>query len=213
MVGKKRNPISEIREIRSAIRAAKAATVAAKAAAEKVAAQTAADKAAAAVAADKAAATAEAAAAELKAKAEAGIITLTLSGKPEDLNRFRFQGTQVKAPSAEIVSGLSWASATASLNYIANKIISRKIIACYGLGSFTPLDFIISVFYVQAHQQSQKEAGIIPDPDFDTFMKITIFEKGYEKDPAIVAKEAIQEATRNGSDVLVDTAGRMTINN
>ncbi|CAN0876605.1 Signal recognition particle receptor subunit alpha homolog [Linum grandiflorum] len=40
--------------------------------------------------------------------------------------------------------------------------------------------------------------------------KIPIFEKGYEKDPAVVAKEAIQEATRNGSDVvLVDTAGRM----
>ncbi|PNX62582.1 signal recognition particle receptor subunit alpha-like protein, partial [Trifolium pratense] len=37
-----------------------------------------------------------------------------------------------------------------------------------------------------------------------------IFEKGYEKDPAVVAKEAIQEASRNGSDVvLVDTAGRM----
>ncbi|GFY85725.1 signal recognition particle receptor alpha subunit family protein [Actinidia rufa] len=41
-------------------------------------------------------------------------------------------------------------------------------------------------------------------------LQISIFEKGYEKDPAIVAKEAIQEATRNGSDVvLVDTAGRM----
>ncbi|GFY80748.1 signal recognition particle receptor alpha subunit family protein [Actinidia rufa] len=44
-------------------------------------------------------------------------------------------------------------------------------------------------------------------------LKIPIFEKGYEKDPAIVAKEAIQEATRNGSDVvLVDTAGRMQDN-
>ncbi|XP_022037922.2 uncharacterized protein LOC110940675 isoform X2 [Helianthus annuus] len=32
---------------------------------------------------------------------------------------------------------------------------------------------------------------------------IPIFEKGYEKDPAIVAKEAIQEATRNGSDVVL----------
>ena len=42
--------------------------------------------------------------------------------------------------------------------------------------------------------------------------KIPIFEKGYEKDPAVVAKEAIQEATRNGSDVvLVDTAGRMQV--
>jgi len=42
--------------------------------------------------------------------------------------------------------------------------------------------------------------------------QIPIFEKGYEKDPAIVAKEAIQEATRNGSDVvLVDTAGRMQV--
>lgn len=45
------------------------------------------------------------------------------------------------------------------------------------------------------------------------FFQIPIFEKGYEKDPAVVAKEAIQEATRNGSDVvLVDTAGRMQVN-
>lgn len=42
--------------------------------------------------------------------------------------------------------------------------------------------------------------------------QIPIFEKGYEKDPAIVAKEAIQEAARNKSDVvLVDTAGRMQV--
>ncbi|MBA0789900.1 hypothetical protein Gohar_014580, partial [Gossypium harknessii] len=44
-------------------------------------------------------------------------------------------------------------------------------------------------------------------------LQIPIFEKGYEKDPAIVAKEAIQEATCHGSDVvLVDTAGRMQDN-
>uniref|UniRef100_A0A7N0SWX5 SRP54-type proteins GTP-binding domain-containing protein n=1 Tax=Kalanchoe fedtschenkoi TaxID=63787 RepID=A0A7N0SWX5_KALFE len=44
-------------------------------------------------------------------------------------------------------------------------------------------------------------------------LQIPIFEKGYEKDPAVVAKEAIQEATRIGSDVvLVDTAGRMQDN-
>ncbi|VAI11247.1 unnamed protein product [Triticum turgidum subsp. durum] len=44
-------------------------------------------------------------------------------------------------------------------------------------------------------------------------LQIPIFEKGYEKDPAVVAKEAIQEATRNKSDVvLVDTAGRMQDN-
>ncbi|KMT09121.1 hypothetical protein BVRB_6g132280 [Beta vulgaris subsp. vulgaris] len=44
-------------------------------------------------------------------------------------------------------------------------------------------------------------------------LQIPIFEKGYEKDPAVVAKEAIQEATRTGSDVvLVDTAGRMQDN-
>ncbi|KAL6558156.1 hypothetical protein OROMI_018506 [Orobanche minor] len=44
-------------------------------------------------------------------------------------------------------------------------------------------------------------------------LQIPIFEKGYEKDPAIVAKEAIQEASRNGSEVvLVDTAGRMQDN-
>ncbi|KAK7291951.1 hypothetical protein RIF29_07522 [Crotalaria pallida] len=44
-------------------------------------------------------------------------------------------------------------------------------------------------------------------------LQIPIFEKGYEKDPAVVAKEAILEASRNGSDVvLVDTAGRMQDN-
>ncbi|KAL4190212.1 hypothetical protein AMTRI_Chr07g23560 [Amborella trichopoda] len=44
-------------------------------------------------------------------------------------------------------------------------------------------------------------------------LQIPIFEKGYEKDPAVVAKEAIQEASRNHSDVvLVDTAGRMQDN-
>lgn len=43
-------------------------------------------------------------------------------------------------------------------------------------------------------------------------MQIPIFEKGYEKDPAVVAREAIQEASRNKSDVvLVDTAGRMQV--
>ena len=54
--------------------------------------------------------------------------------------------------------------------------------------------------------------------DYDNWLvifsscKIPIFEKGYEKDPAVVAKEAIQESTRNGSDVvLVDTAGRMQV--
>ncbi|CAI9089365.1 OLC1v1023929C1 [Oldenlandia corymbosa var. corymbosa] len=44
-------------------------------------------------------------------------------------------------------------------------------------------------------------------------LQIPIFEKGYEKDPAVVAKEAIREAPQNGSDVvLVDTAGRMQNN-
>nr|XP_010908801.1 signal recognition particle receptor subunit alpha [Elaeis guineensis] len=44
-------------------------------------------------------------------------------------------------------------------------------------------------------------------------LQIPIFEKGYEKDPAIVAREAIQEASHNNSDVvLVDTAGRMQDN-
>lgn len=44
-------------------------------------------------------------------------------------------------------------------------------------------------------------------------MQIPVFEKGYEKDPAAVAKEAIREAQRTGMDaVLVDTAGRMQDN-
>ncbi|KAK1296314.1 hypothetical protein QJS10_CPB15g01271 [Acorus calamus] len=41
-------------------------------------------------------------------------------------------------------------------------------------------------------------------------LQIDIFEKGYEKDPAMVAKESIQKAYRDHTDVvLVDTAGRM----
>ncbi|XP_051200548.1 uncharacterized protein [Lolium perenne] len=44
-------------------------------------------------------------------------------------------------------------------------------------------------------------------------LQIPIFEKGYERDPAVVARGAIQEATRNKTDVvLVDTAGRMQDN-
>ncbi|KAK1610612.1 hypothetical protein QYE76_034285 [Lolium multiflorum] len=44
-------------------------------------------------------------------------------------------------------------------------------------------------------------------------LQIPIFEKGYERDPAVVAKGAIQEAARNKTDVvLVDTAGRMQDN-
>jgi signal recognition particle receptor subunit alpha len=44
-------------------------------------------------------------------------------------------------------------------------------------------------------------------------LQIPIFEKGYEKDPAMVAKEAIREAVRTQQDVvLVDTAGRMQDN-
>ncbi|KAJ7530921.1 hypothetical protein O6H91_14G024900 [Diphasiastrum complanatum] len=44
-------------------------------------------------------------------------------------------------------------------------------------------------------------------------LQIPIFERGYEKDPAIVAKEAIREAMQTKQDVvLVDTAGRMQDN-
>ncbi|CAA6661566.1 unnamed protein product [Spirodela intermedia] len=47
----------------------------------------------------------------------------------------------------------------------------------------------------------------------EEFPKCADIREGYEKDPAIVAKEAIQEAARNHSDVvLVDTAGRMQDN-
>ena len=42
--------------------------------------------------------------------------------------------------------------------------------------------------------------------------QISLFQRGYEKDPALVAKEAIREATQNKIDVvLVDTAGRMQV--
>ncbi|KAL3679403.1 hypothetical protein R1sor_022359 [Riccia sorocarpa] len=44
-------------------------------------------------------------------------------------------------------------------------------------------------------------------------LQISVFERGYEKDPAVVAKEAIREAARMKQDVvLVDTAGRMQDN-
>lgn len=40
-----------------------------------------------------------------------------------------------------------------------------------------------------------------------------LYERGYEKDPAKVAAEAIRVAQRDGRDVvLVDTAGRMQVN-
>ena len=42
---------------------------------------------------------------------------------------------------------------------------------------------------------------------------VPLFERGYEKDPAKVASEAVRAATRDGIDcVLVDTAGRMQDN-
>ena len=41
-----------------------------------------------------------------------------------------------------------------------------------------------------------------------------LYERGYEKDPAKVAAEAIRVAERDGRDVvLVDTAGRMQVGN
>lgn len=44
-------------------------------------------------------------------------------------------------------------------------------------------------------------------------LQVPLFEKGYEKDPASVAKDAIREAVRTRQDVvLVDTAGRMQDN-
>jgi len=44
-------------------------------------------------------------------------------------------------------------------------------------------------------------------------LQIPVFEKGYQRDPAVVAKQAIEEAARSRSDVvLVDTAGRMQDN-
>eukprot|EP00244_Chara_vulgaris_P007090 TRINITY_DN2663_c0_g1_i2.p1 TRINITY_DN2663_c0_g1~~TRINITY_DN2663_c0_g1_i2.p1 ORF type:complete len:445 (-),score=126.16 TRINITY_DN2663_c0_g1_i2:523-1683(-) len=44
-------------------------------------------------------------------------------------------------------------------------------------------------------------------------LQVELFERGYEKDPAAVANEAIRAAVRNKTDVvLVDTAGRMQDN-
>jgi signal recognition particle receptor subunit alpha len=42
---------------------------------------------------------------------------------------------------------------------------------------------------------------------------VKLFQKGYAKDPAVVAKEAVEEAAETGHDVvLIDTAGRMQNN-
>ncbi|KAL6226118.1 PREDICTED: signal recognition particle receptor subunit alpha homolog [Fragaria vesca subsp. vesca] len=88
-----------------------------------------------------------------------------------------------------------------------------------GVGKSTNLAKV--AYWLQQHQVSVMMAAC------DTFrsgaveqlrtharrLQIPIFEKGYEKDPAVVAKEAIQEAKINGSEVvLVDTAGRMQDN-
>lgn len=44
-------------------------------------------------------------------------------------------------------------------------------------------------------------------------LKVPLFERGYERDPAKVAAEAVRAASRDGIDcVLVDTAGRMQDN-
>lgn len=44
-------------------------------------------------------------------------------------------------------------------------------------------------------------------------LKIQLFDRGYDKDPATVAHEAIKQADRQGIDiVLIDTAGRMQDN-
>lgn len=44
-------------------------------------------------------------------------------------------------------------------------------------------------------------------------LELPLFSKGYSKDPSSVAKMSIEEATKNGNDVvLVDTAGRMQNN-
>jgi hypothetical protein len=41
---------------------------------------------------------------------------------------------------------------------------------------------------------------------------VPLYERGYEKDPAKVAAEAVKVAQRDGRDVvLVDTAGRMQV--
>eukprot|EP00899_Mesostigma_viride_P005291 jgi/Mesvir1/14763/Mv05404-RA.1 len=46
-----------------------------------------------------------------------------------------------------------------------------------------------------------------------TRLQVTLYERGYEKDPANVARDAISAAAREGCDVvLVDTAGRMQDN-
>lgn len=48
--------------------------------------------------------------------------------------------------------------------------------------------------------------------NYRVILQVPIFERGYEKDPAVVAKEAIREAVRTNQDVvLVDTAGRMQV--
>lgn len=43
-------------------------------------------------------------------------------------------------------------------------------------------------------------------------LRVPLYERGYEKDPAKVAYEAVRQAERDGCHVvLVDTAGRMQV--
>ncbi len=64
--------------------------------------------------------------------------------------------------------------------------------------------YLYTVFWVMSYESKLMDV-------LDVW-QIPIFDKGYEKDPAMVAKEAIREALRSKQDVLlVDTAGCMQV--
>jgi len=96
---------------------------------------------------------------------------------------------------------------------------SIVFIGCNGVGKSTNLAKV--AFWLMQHGMKVMIAAC------DTFrsgaveqlrthtqrLGVELFEKGYEKDPANVAREALKKAKENGCDVLlVDTAGRMQDN-
>ncbi|KAI3917977.1 hypothetical protein MKW98_000211 [Papaver atlanticum] len=90
------------------------------------------------------------------------------------------------------------------VNGVGNSTNLAKIAYWLQLRNISVMMAACDTFKSEAVEQLQSHAHKL---------QIPIFEKGYEKDPAVVVKEAIREARRNGSDVvLVNTAGRMQIN-
>jgi len=105
-------------------------------------------------------------------------------------------GSRIAAyPDAQKVVGVNGVGKSTSLSkvcyYLKSKGIKVMIAAC-------------DTFRSGAVEQLNQHAKVLD---------VDLFQKGYAKDPASVAKEAIKYGTENGYDcVLIDTAGRMQNN-